>query len=1314
MKKQVLRSLCAFSLVTICSLFIHAQTTGSIAGTVLDSNRATIPGANISVIDQNGREFTAASLDSGIFRIPALSNGIYTVRISATGFKTAVIENVKVDVDTPASVNAVLEAGSIEETVTIESGAEVLQTQTAAVGATITGRQIVETPIASRNAMDLILLAPGTASVGRPRNTSINGLPKAAISITLDGVEVQDNYNRSSDGFLTRIVPRLDSIEEVNVSTSNPGAESGGDGAIQIRFVTKRGTNDYRGSLFYQHRNEALNSNYWFVNRDRNLGVDEDGKALRQKIRLHQYGGSIGGPLPFPRFGDSGGPHFSSGKDRAFFFVSYEGFRLPESIARTRTVLTPAAQAGIFSYISGGVTRTVDLYALAAVNNQVATPDPTIATLLTRIRAATATAGNIRPIVNSAGVVSDPNRLFYDFAPASELNQEFLTLRFDFNVTKRHSLESIMNRQKSLSTQDYTNNVESRYPGFPGYSQDSKQNSFSIAVRSNLSANLVNDARYSHSFGRLLNSKGISVADFAVQGGYYMTVGMVTSAAITPAIPSTGSGDRSSPVADFTDSLTWIRGTHTFNFGWQYKRIRLQRFPLTIVPTINFGIVSTGAQPDPADAMFSQANFPGASVAQLNEARGLYATLIGRISGYVNDAILTEEGVYRENVPMHERSRQDIFGLWAQDSWKIRPNLTLNYGLRWQPHQGFVVLSRNLTRLASFDDLYGISGPGNIFRPGVMTGREPTAVAIESGEPAFRSDHNNFAPSVGLVWSPGTASNGFFGRVLGGPGKSVFRVGFSLAFIREGTALVGNIFQFNPGARLNVSRTAANGLLIVGTNLRDPNNPNLRAAPYPSSPTYPLPFTPGSIANAFDPNLRTGSVASFSLGYQREIDRNTVIEVRYMGNRGRKLWRQHNINEINTIENGFADEFRLAQQNLYANLAAGRGLTFAYFGAGTNQLPIILSFTNSAGNYDPANPARYGAFFSNAAFVARLAASNPNAIEFATGLENNITRRANALANMRPANFFYVNPATGVSGAYVVDNSAASWYDAGVIELRRRLSGGFRIAASYVFSKAQTDSFQSNANLLVDIVHRDFGRRLAKNVAVFDIRHMFKFDATFDLPFGRGSRFFSTSDRYTDALIGGWSILPVIRWQSGSPISFGNVQLVGMTAKDLQREIKVRKGANAVTYLPDDIILNTQRAFNIDVSGPGGYGTTFGGPPQGRFIAPAGYGNCISRYAGECGFANLVLHGPNFLKLDATLAKRIRFDEKRGLELRATILDVLNRPSFRIGGWNGDVVTATLGGPTFGQLISPWAYQDTGGTNDPGGRLIDLMLRFHF
>ena len=209
-------------------------------------------------------------------------------------------------------------------------GGELLQTQTATVGTTLTGRQITDLPTASRDALDLVLAMPGTTICGRPRQSSVNGLPKGALNITLDGINVQDNLLKSNDGFFTYVRPRTDAISEVTVSTSTPGAESSAEGAVQIKFVTQGGTNDYHGGVYWYHRNPALNANYWFNNRDQPADPVTH-KAPQARILLNQPGGKIGGPIRIPRLFD--------GRDKAFFFVNYEEYRLPEKTSRTRNIL---------------------------------------------------------------------------------------------------------------------------------------------------------------------------------------------------------------------------------------------------------------------------------------------------------------------------------------------------------------------------------------------------------------------------------------------------------------------------------------------------------------------------------------------------------------------------------------------------------------------------------------------------------------------------------------------------------------------------------------------------------------------------------------------------------------------------------------------------------------------------------------------------------------------------------------------------------------------------------------------------------------
>src|SRR5258705_6958708 len=213
--------------------------TGSISGSVLDPKGAVVPGATVVVKSvATNQENTTQTSSDGTFNVPALTAGVYMATITSAGFKQAVVTEIKIDVGKPSSINVQLEIGSANETVTVVGGGELLQTQTATVGTTITGRQITDLPFSSRDALDLVLLLPGTNTPGTPRTSTVNGLPKGSLNITIDGVNEQDNSQKSAfgGGFFTYVRPRIDAIDEVTVSTANPGAESSAEGAVQIKF----------------------------------------------------------------------------------------------------------------------------------------------------------------------------------------------------------------------------------------------------------------------------------------------------------------------------------------------------------------------------------------------------------------------------------------------------------------------------------------------------------------------------------------------------------------------------------------------------------------------------------------------------------------------------------------------------------------------------------------------------------------------------------------------------------------------------------------------------------------------------------------------------------------------------------------------------------------------------------------------------------------------------------------------------------------------------------------------------------------------
>ncbi|MBI4478248.1 MAG: carboxypeptidase regulatory-like domain-containing protein, partial [Acidobacteria bacterium] len=441
-----------FALVVVCvwlmsggTAFGQGATTTTLSGTVVDTSGGVIPGADVNVkSNQTSTIYTAVTNEQGSFTIPSVQAGTYTVSVSLSGFKTAVLSNVTVNAAVPASVRVTLEIGGLQETVVVQSEASsIVQTQSSAVSTTVDIRQVQNLPLMSRNALDFVTFLPGVNTPSTNRNSTVAGLPQNAINITIDGINVQDNTLKSTDGFFTIVQPRLDAIEEVTVTMAGQDAQSSGQGAVQIQFVTRSGTNTFRGGLYHYYRNDTLNANTWFNKRN---GV------AKPELLQNQAGGRFGGPISIPGLFDWRG--------KAFFFVNYEEFRQPQQLTRTRNILSATAQAGLFRYTAGGVTREVNLLALAAARGLTSTVDPTIAKLLADIRAATTTTGAYIER-------SDPNVQGYTFNVDRRSLNRFPTVRLDYNVTDRHRLTGSWNYATFLSIPDTLNNRDPVFPGFP-------------------------------------------------------------------------------------------------------------------------------------------------------------------------------------------------------------------------------------------------------------------------------------------------------------------------------------------------------------------------------------------------------------------------------------------------------------------------------------------------------------------------------------------------------------------------------------------------------------------------------------------------------------------------------------------------------------------------------------------------------------------------------------------------------------------------------------------------------------------------------
>jgi len=1296
MKHRLLRVITPLVCVALMSSLAYGQVTTSLSGTVTDSSGAVLPGADVvAKADETGTTFTAVTNERGLFTIPAMPIGRYTVTVSLSGFKTVALSDIRLSTATAAQVTVKLELGQLSETVTVKSGTEVVQTQTNTLGSTLTTEQISRLPLVTRDTLwGAVPFLPGVDTTTGPRASTINGLPSGAINISIDGVNTQDNNNRSATGtgggcgFFSLISPRLDAVEEVTISTAAQGADSAGQGAVQIKYTTRSGTNHYTGSAYFYDRDPRWNSNYWFNNRDR----DPDpatGKAPKDLVKVYQPGFRFGGPVQIPGLYD--------GHDKTFFFVNYEQFRQPGQVSRTRRIMTPAAQQGNFTYGN----QTINVLQVAAANGQTSTIDPTVAKLLTDIYSSTS-AGTLK-------AKSDPNVLDFNYTATAKQLRQYPTWRIDHNLNTNNRISYASYFQKYESFPDTLNNAEPRFPGFPvAGAQNSNRWNWNIQARSTIGKNLVNQFVTGYTASHVFfftdikpsSFSGVPVGD---QQGFSLNIGAFATTNnndITTPTASRAPQERLNPTIDVNDTLTWLKGSHNISIGGSFTHVGLWSYNQNVVPQVNFGI-ATG---DPADAMFNTTNFPNASSTNLADARALYSVLTGRINQIQSDARLDENtGKYVYLAQGVQRGQLHEFGGFIQDQWRAKENLTINAGLRYEYQFPFV--SRNDSyATATVADVWGVSGVGNLFKPGVLTGKVSQYQNLTKNTNAYKADVNNLAPTLGLTYRP-SAQKGLFRSILGNDGDTVLRGAYTLAYSRGGMGDFTAVYGANPGIVITTNRTQGNNNLIIdnqGLPLLLRQNGRLGAAPFQESPVYPNSGIITDQINTFEPNLQVPYAQSYTAGWQRAINRSTALEVRYVGTRFLQSWTDYNFNEINTKENGFLDEFRLAQANLRANIAAGLGNTFAYTGAaGTSPLPIFAGAYNAVSKANAGNPAVYtGSNWTNTTFLGFLALYQPNPGGFAStnttnGLIGNSTFRQNLITAGYPANLFIANP-DKIGGAFIRGNGGGTRYDSLQVELRRRLSKGLLVEGNYVLGKQQNGT--------------RYSFRVPREFTLDDgPRHAVKVNWLYELPFGRGRAFGSNVNGVVDKLIGGWEFDGGGRVQSGLILSFGNVRLVGMSDQDLEKVFKIEEridpasGKQLLFNLPQDIIDNTIKAFSTSATSSTGYGTL--GPPSGRYFAPANGPDCLQVVNGDCAPRDHYVTGPKVVTFDLSAVKRITLVGRTNFEFRAEMINAFNNINFT-------PVAQTGNSATLNQVTA--AQRDVNNTQNPGGRLLQFVFRVTF
>ena len=1234
------RTACAFfalailtSLVFTLSAFnASAQTSQTtVSGTVKDQNDALVAGATITLIDSRTKnERTATSNDDGFYIFANVLAGEYRLTADRTGFKKTEVQSVKVDVSIPATVNLVLEAGQISETVqtTASESQSVINTENAELSTVVTEKQINDLPLNGRNPIQLAALQAGVSTNTSVRNSNVNGMRGSYNNITWDGINIQENYLRGnqSSGLFAQAAPSVVGVGEFTITTQNASA-SDGTGAAQIKIVTPRGSSQFHGSLFEFWRNSALNANTFFNN-----AAGQPKPYLNQ----HQFGGNIGGPFALPRFGE-GGPVLTQ-KNKLFFYTYYEETREAQQTLLTRTVLTAPARSGSFTY------RRLDnqqLQTINVLNLTGRTIDPRINRLIGQTPLPNDLAGDR---INTNG---------FSFNSPSGSSEKLFGYRINYDLSQKHRFDVVYSKDSVNVPNDTFNNTGEPFPGLPGKGQFPKRSRGAAAWNWAPTQTITNELRAGY-----YHQRSLFIGD-AIE--YEGNTRLAFPLGLTNPVQNSLTSGRNGKIHELMDNASWVRGNHLIRFGGNFRNVHLEPFSFAgVIPqyTIGFGTQN----PNPLSST-NLAQFPGRiSTTEFNNASNLLAFLSGAVSSASQTFNVTSAtSGFVKGAEQRRNLIYDLYAAYISDTWRLgEPNLTLNLGLRYE----YVGPVRERDGIG----LLPVGGLESLTNPNVSI---DLAGGGANTRPFYNPDKNNFAPNFSFSWDP-------FNE-----GKTVVRGGYSLSFVidsiiqmAENAAIDGNQGLTSVSSPNNLSGT------VSGGGLRPIDTPAFKV---PRTLDDQLTLSQFPTLFTIDPDLKTPYVQQWNVGIEHEILPNTAVEVRYVGNRGVKLLRGIDINQVRIFENGFLQDFLRAQRNL--------------------ELSTTLNATNSAIPASPAfNPAVPGSqaltIFPRIGRRGLFTTATGNTLDSAIvnlisqgqvgELVNTYVASRNTYltpgVNGSSINSAFFLPANFKAGAVdYIGNGSWSTYNALQAEIRRRLTHGLYFQANYTYSKAYTDFEGSDANFsaLLDL---GLGGVVEKKRQTNDVTHVFKANGVWELPIGPGKRLLNF-DGFLGHVFSGWQMNGIFEKRSGRPISF----ISGRGT--LNRNARSGKNTATTSLSLEDLKSSMGIFFDPVTSRPLVIDPRLIGP-DGR-ANPEFFGHPTP---GTVGTLHLTpVSGPGFWNFDFSLIKRTRISERTNVEFRAEFFNVFNHTNFFTG------ETQTITQTTFGQVTD---------TFDP--RIIQFAVKFNF
>lgn len=1247
-----------FSILIFCTLSANAQN-ASIYGSIFDSSGAAVPkAAVIATNSKTGVSQSTVSNDAGTYIFPSLQPGEYSVAGEAAGFRKTVSEHILLDVSSKISLNLKLEVGTATETVTIEATSSPIEAVNTSISNVVTLERVQGLPLQSLDAGALIALQPGVVG------DNFNGVRSQSQNVMLDGVNIQESrYNGGWSSGNTTAVSAVDLVGEFRVITAPVDAEFG-RGMAQVQMISRSGTNEIHGSAFEFNRVTALSANSWFNNQ---LGRNKDNSlvAPRNFLIRNQFGARVGGPII---------------KNRTFLFFLYEGQRQKTNTAQNVTVLTASARQGIFRYYPG------------VQNGNVTAASPTVDVSGNPVMPAGATG----PLQTVSVFGRDPNRLVMD--PTGNIAKALMDVPLPNNFQRGDGLNTAGYYWQMPATNNFnlynfkidhvlTANTRVAFSGqkepvdqfngyrgqvFPNQPSDGsiqEKNLITLSATTTIRPNLLNEfhagvnyfqAGYS---GPFYSNQNSVLPHLGTQPFFFnfLTISEEYTSNNAPQ-------GRTSPVYQYADTITWLKGKHAFKGGVQIYFDSSNGFnSFYVLPGANIG---AGSVP-----VTNISTLAGIGQNQ-TLAQNLLLDLSGSLSSW-QQAFNSAGGktpTYIPGEPNQRDWKQHEYSGFFKDDWKVTQKITLNLGIRYEYYTPpFEANGKSVIPVGGSAGAFGISGTtyASAFLPGASGGSLTQLQLVgprssNPGTPVYSPDYTTFLPGVGLSWAPGN-------------GKTVLRMGYALSSDRNSLRNADTEVGANPG--MNTTIAFASG-----------NNFNLSNVPLPYNPGQALATVPltdrTQTLRVFDSGLRNQYYQNWNISVQREITKDSVLSVRYIGTKGTKLLSGVNINSDVISSNGFLSAFNTTRTGGNAPLfdQLFMGLTVPGKGAvdGVTVRGSDYARSNSTMQSYMAN-GNVGAF-----------ANYINSTPLSTNVNGGLLARAGL-----PQNFFVTNPQ--FANVYLVGNNANSTYHALQVEFEKRFGHGWVYQGNYTWSKALGENELGSTQYYDNQYRNPQNRSFDKRIMTFNRTHVFKSNGIYELPIGKNKALLRNANRFVDGVIGGWKLSGILTLTSGvpftvtAPISSFNQFTTGNTP-DVVGSLPKNTGSlqydgRGACYFcgwkqtrdPNIALLTTALAAQSTLfaqMSPGG--AVLQNP------LPGTLGN----------LAQTFFTSPSFFNLDASLAKDFKVTERFTFELRTDWLNSTNHPDF-----TNATIDASINSTTFGRFTGATSSSNNNRIIVLGGRL---------